>query len=103
MANNINTDRIYNFDVQCHAEIRKCELIEQEFTGKDDKIIRSRYLELTCEDDDLNRFFVKDKLIDNQSLYHRGMVGTFILQIHVEEKYRGRTMINLKRFIPDEK
>lgn len=102
MNKNVNTDRIYNFDTYVHAEVRKCEVVEREFEAPDGKIIKSKYLDLTLDDDDCNRFFLKDKIIDNQALYKRGAVGTFTLQIHVEDKFRGRTSVNVKKFVPDE-
>ena len=101
MKSNVNTDRVYSFDVTCHAEIRGCELIDATFKTKDGQDIHTRYLELTCEDDALNRFYIKDRLVDNQSMYRRGMTGTFVLQIHVEDKFRGKTQVNLKEFVPD--
>lgn len=99
---NINTERVYNFDVRCHGEIRRCERKEQSFQTPDGRVIKSVYLELTCEDDDLNRFYLKDKILDNAQLYQRGTVGTFVLQVHVEEKFRGRTTLGIKSFTPDE-
>lgn len=99
---NINTERVYSFEVQCHAEVRRCERKESVFTNAKGEEVRSVFLELTCEDDDLNRFYLRDRLLDNEGLYPRGAVGVFVLQIHVEEKFRGKTTIGLKSFTPDE-
>ena len=97
-----NVNRSFVFDVRCHVEVRRCDLIENKFKDKNGKDVHFRYLEVSCEDDSGNPFVLKDRMVDNQSFYHRGLMGTFVLQIRHEEGYRGKTQINIKNFIPDE-
>ena len=49
---NVQTDSIESFLVKCHGEIRKVTEVEELF----DNDIKSNFLELLCEDDELNRF-----------------------------------------------
>lgn len=92
---NVQTDRIESFLVKCHGEIRKITEVEELF----DNDIKSHYIELLCEDDELNRFILKDKNLTNK--YKPGTFGTFILQIYIEHKFKGKTKINLVEFHAD--
>jgi hypothetical protein len=91
---NIKTDTVEAFIVKVYGEIRRVKKIQEIF---DDDII-SEYIELICEDEDINRFTVKDKNIQNG--YKAGQRGTFTLQIYIEHKFRGKTTVNLVHFEP---
>lgn len=92
---NVQTDSIEAFLVKCHGEIRKVTEVEELF----DNDIKSNYIELLCEDDELNRFTLKDKNLKNT--YKVGTFGTFTLQIYIEHKFKGKTKINLVEFFAD--
>jgi hypothetical protein len=97
---NIKVDSVEAFIVKVdHAEIRKVRRVQEIFNSDNGDII-SNYIELICEDgsDDCNRFTVKDRNIQNE--YKAGQIGTFILQIYIEHKFRGKTSVNLVSFEP---
>lgn len=101
---NVITESVEHFTALIKGEIRRARRVKEIFKKEDKKdnendIIESKYWELTCEDEDLNRFVIKDKNI--QMDYKNGVRGTFKVQIYIEHKFKGKTKINLIEFIPD--
>ena len=72
---NLMNERIESIIATVHGEIRKVTPVKEIYSDE----ISSEFLELICEDDELNRFTLKDKNIKNE--YKAGTRGTFTLQL----------------------
>ncbi len=81
--------QVYHFTAEVKdVEIRKVEDIDASFEGKDGKTVESHYIKLTCDvGKDMDRAFFKDKNMENMKKYKRGMVGTVVLRVDVEEDF----------------
>ena len=105
---NVINESVEHFTALIKGEIRRARRVKEIFKKEDkdkkennsDEVIESKYWELTCEDEDLNRFVIKDKNI--QIDYKNGVRGTFKVQIYIEHKFKGKTKINLIEFMPGE-
>ena len=84
-----------------NVEIRKAEIVEGVIEGKDGREDTTyRYIDLHCDDEDLNRIYLKDKICENINKYERGTVGTFVIDIAAEEEFKKSYKITVKDFIP---
>jgi hypothetical protein len=81
--------QVYHFTAEvANVEIRKVEDVDASFEGKDGKTVESHYIKLTCDvGEDMDRVFFKDKDMSNIDKYKRGMVGTVVLRVDVEEGF----------------
>lgn len=94
--------RTYTLEVTMEkAEVRKVERIKNTFE-KDGKDIVSEYLDLSIDDENGNRVYLKDKNLDNESKYHRGDVGTFHITIQCEEDFKKKYTILVRDFVKTE-
>jgi hypothetical protein len=96
--------QVYHFTAEvANVEIRKVEDIDASFEGKDGKTIESHYIKLTCDvGEDMDRVFFKDKDMANLDKYKRGMVGTVVLRIDVEEGFGSKAKFLVVDFREDD-
>lgn len=78
--------------LKLHGEIRKVEVEESSFTGKDGKTIETKATLLTIDDDDEERVKLYDKQSDALSSYAKGQVGTFTLRLDYKPTYGAGNM-----------
>lgn len=81
--------RVYHFTAEVKdVEIRKADDIDASFDNKNGEKVESHYILLTCDvGKDMERAYFKDKDMGNLKKYKRGMVGTVVLRIDVEEDF----------------
>lgn len=97
--------QIYHFTAEVKdVEIRKVEDIDASFENSKGEIVESHYIKLTCDvGEDMDRVFFKDKDMSNLDKYKRGMVGTIILRVDVEEGFGSKAKFLVTDFKPNNK
>lgn len=95
--------QVYHFTAEvANVEIRKVEDVDASFEGKDGKTIESHYIKLTCDvGENMDRVFFKDKDMANLDKYKRGMIGTVVLRIDVEEGFGSKAKFLVTDFRED--
>lgn len=94
----VKLDRKYLIPAMVTGEIRKTELIEREFEIEGKKVVQ-KYIDITLDDVETDeRFYLKDKNLDNMDMYKRGTIGTFKCKIEVDEGFKGKTKIHVCSF-----
>lgn len=86
-----------------HAEVRKVEMVEGDIVDKETKAIKNhyKYLVISCDDDEGNRIYFKDKNIENEPIYTRGTMGT--VHFRITGNLCSRMAIDFLKFELDEK
>ena len=81
--------QLYHFTAEVKdVEIRKVEDIDASFENSKGETVESHYIKLTCDvGEDMDRVFFKDKDMSHLETYKRGMVGTVVLRVDVEEGF----------------
>jgi hypothetical protein len=95
-------ERVCHYTAKTWGEVRKVTDVVIKIT--DDKTKQEKeyhHLDLACDDENADRFFLQDKDMSHASLYGRGVSGTFTLRIDVEDKFRGKTKIQIVGFEKD--
>ena len=97
--------QIYHFTAEVKdVEIRKVEDIDVSFENGKGEMVESHYIKLTCDvGEDMDRVFFKDKDMSNLDKYKRGMVGTVILRVDVEEGFGSKAKFLVTDFKPNNK
>ena len=97
--------QVYHFTAEVKdVEIRKVEDVDGSFEGKDGKTVESHYIKLTCDvGEDMDRVFFKDRNMSNLDKYKRGMVGTVVLRVDVEEGFGSKAKFLVTEFKEDSK
>ena len=91
--------RVYKMEaILPEVEIRAAEVVENVFTTEDGQERKSSYIDLKCDDKNLNRIYLKDKNIDNIDKYHRGDIGDFYILIDAEEEFKKKYTITVRDF-----
>lgn len=95
----------YRINADIFAEIRKCETEERTFQTKDGKDITSRTLVIKILDSDDNSAVLEDKNLEHETLYKRGITGTFkvILEVDDTDWKARKVKIHVMDFKPDKK
>lgn len=96
--------QVYHFTAEVKdVEIRKVEDVDSSFE-KDGKTVESHYIKLTCDvGEDMDRVFFKDRNMSNLDKYKRGMVGTVVLRVDVEEGFGSKAKFLVTDFKEDSK
>ena len=84
--------QVYHFTAEVKdVEIRKVEDVDASFENAKGETVESHYIKLTGDvGEDMDRVFFKDKDMSNLDKYKRGMVGTVVLRVDVEEGFGGK-------------
>lgn len=95
-SENKKTERVYEITSYVEATIINCKEIENKF-DIDGKDITQRYLEISAYNED-GSFYLKDKNLSRKELYKPQTSGVFEILIHVEEKFKGKTTVEVAEF-----
>lgn len=79
-----------NYELTLEArnmEIRKIESVDASFE-KDGKIIDSHYIRLSCDDENEDRVYFRDKNMENLKKYKKGMVVKFFIKVGIEDFFK---------------
>ena len=93
--------QVYHFTAEVkEVEIRKVEDVDASFTNNKGETVESHYIKLTCDvGEDMDRVFFKDKNMENLTKYKRGMIGTIVLRVDVEEGFGAKAKFLVTDFI----
>ena len=95
--------QVYHFTAEVKdVEIRKVEDIDASFENSKGEMVESHYIKLTCDvGEDMDRVFFKDREMANLKKYKRGMVGTVVLRVDVEEGFGAKAKFLVTDFKED--
>ncbi len=105
MADNKKVEKqIYHFSAEVkNVEIRRVDVIDASFMNEKNEKVESYYIKLTCDvGEDMDRVFFKDKDMGNKEKYKKGMVGTVVLRVDVEEGFGSKSKFLVTDFKENE-
>ena len=77
------------------AEIRKAEVVENNFTNAEGKEIETKYIDISLDDEAGDRFYLQDKNLENLDRYKRGTVADIDIRIDLDYEYSKKHKITI--------
>jgi len=95
--------QVYHFTAEVKdVEIRKVEDIDASFENSKGEKVETHYIKLTCDvGENMDRVIFKDKDMSHIKTYKRGMVGTVVLRVDVEEGFGSKAKFLVTDFRED--
>ena len=92
-------NRICHYLTKVWGEVRKVQdVVVKIHDDKKHTDTEYHHLDISCDDENGDRFFLQDKDMSHNKLYKRGTCGTFTLRVDVEDMYKGKTRITVVDF-----